>query len=347
MDDADADAVLSLQLQDLDRLLETTADIKDQTKMPDGRVALVTYREELATRLAFIRDRRMGRSIARAVQQDGASLQEARRNENQAIRDRRTASRIGRIRNIAYAAPVIDLTDEADDVVMTGFAALNSVRQQGLGAEPGAAGPTRPRRSQRNAGADSRNRFNSQPAEPEPGLRPEPDRVRLFGVDKRCVSCNEEVPYFSAVYAPCGHDYCKDCAKIIFINSAREEALFPPRCCQQTIPLAAVDVYLTAEFIEHFKEKSVEFQTANRIYCPWPTCSAFIPPSRINGEIAVCEKCEYWVCTMCKGGTHQGRDCPEDRSLKDLVQTAKGAGWQRCYRCSRFVELSHGCNHIT
>lgn len=318
MDDADADAVLSLQLQDLDRLLETTPDIKDQTNMPDGRVALVTYREELATRLAFIRDRRMGRSIARAVHQDGATLQEARRNENQAIRDRRTASLIGRVRNIAYAPPVIDLTDGADDVVMTGFAALNSVPQQGR-AEPG-QGPTGPRRSQRIATADSRNVFNSQPAEEAP------DRVTLLGVHKTCVSCSEEVPYFSAVYAPCGHDYCKDCAKIIFINSAREETLFPPRCCQQTIPLAAVDVYLTAEFIDHFKEKSIEFQTPNRIYCPWPTCSAFIPPSRINGEIAVCEKCEYWVCTMCKGATHQGRDCPEDRSLKDLIQTAQGAG---------------------
>lgn len=339
MDDADADAVLSLQLQDLDRLLETTPDIKDQTNMPDGRVALVTYREELATRLAFIRDRRMGRSIARAVYQDGATLQEAGRNENQAIRDRRKASRIGRFRNIAYAPPVIDLTDGADDVVMSGFAALNSVPQQGR-AEP-EQGPTRPRRSQRVGTADSRNVFNSQPAEAAP------DRATLFGVHKTCVSCSEEVPYFSAVYAPCGHDYCKDCAKIIFINSAREETLFPPRCCQQIIPLAAVDVYLTAEFVEHFKEKSMEFQTLNRIYCPWPTCSAFIPPSRINGEIAVCEKCEYWVCTICKGATHQGRDCLEDRSLKDLIQTAKRAGWQRCYRCSRFVELSHGCNHIT
>lgn len=67
MDDADADAVLSLQLQDLDRLLETTPDIKDQTNMPDGCVAPMTYRDELATRLAFMRDRRVGRSIPRVV----------------------------------------------------------------------------------------------------------------------------------------------------------------------------------------------------------------------------------------------------------------------------------------
>lgn len=67
MDDAGADAVLSLQLQDLDRLLETTQDIKDQTNMPDGCVAPMTYRDELTTRLAFVRDRRIGMSIARAV----------------------------------------------------------------------------------------------------------------------------------------------------------------------------------------------------------------------------------------------------------------------------------------
>lgn len=172
----------------------------------------------------------------------------------------------------------------------------------------------------RTAAAASRNAFNSQPAEPTP------DTLTLFGVHKTCVSCSEEVPYFSGVYAPCGHDYCKECAKIIFINSAQEESPFPPRCCQRTNPLVAVDVYLTTEFIGHFKEKSVEFQIPNRIYCPWPTCSAFIPPSSINREIAVCEKCEYWVCTMCKGARYlSGSGFPRRYSLERFGSDCKGS----------------------
>lgn len=137
------------------------------------------------------------------MHQDGATLQEARRNENQAIRDRRTASRIGRVRNIAYAPPVIDLTDGADDVVMTGFATLNSVPQQGR-AEPG-LGPTGPRRSQRIATADSRNVFNSQPAEAAP------DRVTILGVHKTCVHAAKR----SLIFWPCMRPAAMITARIV------------------------------------------------------------------------------------------------------------------------------------
>ena len=169
----------------------------------------------------------------------------------------------------------------------------------------------------------------------------------VIGIRKRCTSCDKPVAYFAAVYAPCGHDYCKDCIKRLFLMAIRDELAFPPRCCRQFIPLAAAEVFFTAEFTQYFKDKAVEITTPNKTYCAWPTCSAFIPSGNINGETAICPDCGLWVCTICKNRTHQGRDCPEDTALNELLDTAKQAGWQRCYRCKRFVELSLGCNHMT
>lgn len=345
MDDETSDVVLSLQLDDLNRLLDANTEAKDRRDLPDGHLALVTYRDELAMRLGFIRDRRMGRSMARAVLQDDTALRDARAQENGAIRDRLAASHLASVQDIPHPAPLIDLTDGTDDVAMTEFARVNSAMQHPdvMEIDPR---PTRPIRHRGN-----HLRSNASLCPPRSSLVPiaEPaqDKESLFGVGKTCVACSDEVSYTSAVYAPCGHDYCKDCAKQIFVNAARDEALFPPRCCRQPIPLAAVDVFLTPEFIGHFEERAVEFTTPDRIYCAWPTCSAFIPPTSINGEIAVCIKCGYWVCTMCKGHTHQGRDCPEDQGLNNLMETAREAGWQRCHQCRRYVELSLGCNHIT
>ncbi|KAI4133433.1 MAG: hypothetical protein LQ338_000169 [Usnochroma carphineum] len=166
------------------------------------------------------------------------------------------------------------------------------------------------------------------------------------GVKKTCTSCSESVSYFAAVYAPCGHDYCSECTKRLFVMHTNDESLFPPQCCGQTIPLAAVDVFLTAEFVQYFQAKSLEYSTLDRTYCARPSCSAFIPPSTINGDSAMCPECSSWVCALCKQASHAGRECPTDTALDELVAKAKEVGWQRCYKCKQYVELIHGCNHI-
>ena len=336
MDDESAAVVLSLQLEDMNRLLDSSVHIKEHVNISDGHIALVSYRDELAARLRFLQDRRMGRSMARAVLQDERTLRQVRSQENRAIEDRNLACRLGGANPGTGPTPIIDLTDDIPDRILTGLAQ----RYSALPDEPDPMEiDTEPRHTpvQRTRPLRNKSRIESVPALGE----------SVLGVQKTCVSCDERINYFGAVYAPCGHDYCQDCAKQLFLNSMRDESLFPPRCCRQAIPLAAVDVFLTAEFTKHFEEKAVEFSTSDRLYCAWPTCSAFIPPAKINGDIAICPKCEFWVCTMCKGRTHQGRDCPKDAALNALISTAKTEGWQRCIRCKRYIELNLGCNHIT
>ena len=189
MDDETSVAVLTLQLNDMNRLLDAQA--KDQRHVSDGRLAQILYRDELAARLEFIRDRRMGRSIARAVLQDDTVLRETRAQENAAIEDRLAASRIARVEDIPHPAPLIDLTDDSDDVVMTGFASINAAPQHPdlVEIDPTPTRPIRhPPRYRLRSGAVL---FPPRSSTVEPA----PDKESLFGVAKTCVSCNEEVSY--------------------------------------------------------------------------------------------------------------------------------------------------------
>ncbi|KAL8936530.1 MAG: hypothetical protein Q9211_004139 [Gyalolechia sp. 1 TL-2023] len=431
MDEATADLVLSLQLEDLNRLLDSPSTGNSNSIPSDYHLALTAYRDELTGRLSILHDRRMCRSIANAVVVDHGTLATVRKLENDAIRDQAAACRFDeqlngelgeKTRKVATAnrpASFIDLTDNVNDRGMNRLARLNSLqpgfvdlvtgaksqRQRKSNQVPkrGVQGPTPENNSsdsqlqlkngkvkpcgQDQQGAESSSKHKAVDGDDSTNERvtkaskldhvhlssDPPKRIMdadtvldserpgerveqhgsftglgdpILGVKKTCASCNDSVDYFAAVSAPCGHDYCSGCAKRLFTLSTKDESLFPPRCCQQPIPLAAVEVFLTAEFIQQFRKKCVEYTSVDKTYCPWSSCSAFIPPDKINGDIAVCPECSFWVCTMCKGATHQGRDCPKDRALHGVVALAKEKGWQRCYHCKRYVELKHGCNRI-
>ncbi|KAL8843547.1 MAG: hypothetical protein Q9170_000051 [Blastenia crenularia] len=357
MDEATAETILSLQLNDLDRLLQSPYDGNTRPKPSDYRVVLGAYRAELTGRLDMLRDRRMGRSIAIAVVTDQNALATVRHQKNAAIRDQVNACDLDRelnqdrgeeVRNNAIVrrpAAFVDPTDGVKEPVIDRFTRINALRPdvidlttsvnpqresasttnwgaQARAGEHDTSGPhcqsskgnIPPKRKGDGADDDTSGRM-SKALKQDHSLASSDPRKRILdevfgndsdlpnkrfryhgiftgledpvtGVKKACVSCNESVHYFAAVYAPCGHDYCSECAKRLFTMSMKDESLFPPRCCRQPIPLAAVDVFFTAEFIQYFHEKGVEYTTVNKVYCAWPTCSAFIPPNEINSDIA-------------------------------------------------------------
>ncbi len=85
---------------------------------------------------------------------------------------------------------------------------------------------------------------------------------------------------------PCGHAYCVECLKQLFMSSMQDETLMPPRCCRKEIPIDLVQ--LTLKEIEDFNAKRLEYLTSNRLYCSQPTCSAFIPPELIINNVGTC-----------------------------------------------------------
>ncbi|KAL1999543.1 hypothetical protein VTN02DRAFT_4367 [Thermoascus thermophilus] len=74
----------------------------------------------------------------------------------------------------------------------------------------------------------------------------------------------------------CHVQCCGKCIRKLFLDACKNESDMPPRCCEP-IPLALGRKVLSAEEVTFFKEKYDEWSTSNRVYCPVPTCSAFIP----------------------------------------------------------------------
>ncbi|KAF8858471.1 ariadne RING finger [Acephala macrosclerotiorum] len=161
-----------------------------------------------------------------------------------------------------------------------------------------------------------------------------------------CVACGDAFQLSGLVRCPCGDLYCPECLKSLFVRATTDEALFPPRCCRQTIPLSAIESELSDESLSNFNSAAIEFSTTNRTYCVRTDCGKFIPPDHIHSSRAVCLHCRAETCAHCKGALHSG-DCPKDQALQALLTLAEEERWRRCFGCNAMVELNTGCNHIT
>jgi len=112
-----------------------------------------------------------------------------------------------------------------------------------------------------------------------------------------------------------------------------------------------VDKLFDVNFKKTWNRKFQEYSTKNRIYCPARRCGEWIKPGNIHKEdgrkYGKCSRCKTKVCCICNGKWHGNKDCPKDEETNRLLETAKQAGWQRCYNCRAMVELKEGCNHMT
>ncbi|TLD12387.1 uncharacterized protein PgNI_02749 [Pyricularia grisea] len=165
---------------------------------------------------------------------------------------------------------------------------------------------------------------------------------------RNCTGCGEDFDFINVARCPCSHEYCRECLGSLFEASIVDESLYPPRCCQQRIPLDQNRIFLTPDLVGRFKAKEMELETSNKVYCHAPECSTFVPPRFVNEvkNTAVCVKCKKRTCTICKGAAHAG-DCPQDHGIQQVLELAAQEGWQRCYNCFRVVELGTGCYHMS
>jgi hypothetical protein len=173
-------------------------------------------------------------------------------------------------------------------------------------------------------------------------------------------------------------DFCGECLKNWFLDACKNESKMPPKCCS-IIPLSAVTKLLNSLQIELYKAKYEEWATPDRIYCPVPTCSAFIPQrlyikirqgpstprntSRITDTSnqlqnlqqalpkkdikphVACPTCGISVCTKCRSLSHIGT-CPESDIDPVLEEQLKKWKIKRCPKCRTGVRRMYGCSHI-
>ena len=320
MDDFSASLILSLQIADIDAILRGSKGKNPEGRPLDAEIAMAAYREELSKNQTIIEDRRMGRSISEAVGRDGAIISTTREEEQVAIRDHELACRLGGIERPKLLMPKDLRETDVDDDFVNYLATLNVSAMEPYDEHESTG-----------EGSSSTASFRT---------------VSESGSTKQCVACLEYTPKHDTMVVPCTHTYCRHCVSTLFAAAITDESLFPPRCCRHAITVDSVQAFLDADLVTDFKAKAVELRTPNRTYCSRPTCSAFITPDRIFGELGVCLDCGQTTCTTCKTASHEG-DCPNDTALQSLLDTATANGWQRCYDCRRLVELVVGCNHMT
>ncbi|EMD34832.1 hypothetical protein CERSUDRAFT_24434, partial [Gelatoporia subvermispora B] len=171
-----------------------------------------------------------------------------------------------------------------------------------------------------------------------------------------CIICMDAIIGVD-ITTPCRHHYDKGCMLDLFESATKDESLFPPRCCRQTIPLCLVQAHMSADLLKLFREKSEEFGTLKRVYCADPACSRFLGPQQESTSWSLrspatkacpAAGCTTNTCLGCKnkvsGPLHRCAENAQDAQVLGLGHTE---GWARCPGCANMIELSLGCYHMT
>lgn len=333
IDDESAELILQLQLADLEELRDNTPGKQRAGESQDVDVAANVLEENMRSLQVLLADKRMTKSIARAVERDGALIVETVSEEATAHGDHELARRMGgRHERFPQTASNPVKTDLHDDILAK-LAATYISEDLGL-----------------RLGKEHRlpESYDEEDDNMPEGSAWAARRSNQAGqVSRRCVACHEHKKFFDVIAAPCQHEYCRTCLQELFEASLSDESLFPPRCCRRDISPQSVEIFLTGALKERFQQKLIEYNTRDRTYCHQPACSAFISGQNVEDEVAKCSVCSSHTCTICKAASHDGRDCPNDTTLQQMLDLAESQGWRRCYSCGRMVELDTGCNHMT
>ncbi|KAF4637071.1 hypothetical protein G7Y89_g1025 [Cudoniella acicularis] len=329
MDDETAALIFEIQLADsieLGKMCDRKGKGREGDPT-DSQLAFQIYTEDLKRNATIVADKKMTKSIARACQTDGEVLITALSQEQTAIGDREVACRLGGVVKPTPAVELWTVTSEFLEEEMLGkMKALYVEAPTGnadLDIETGALVPY----------------AKNDEAESSKWAAARTSKTKLSY--KLCEACQEDIRFYDVARAPCGHEYCRNCLQDLFRASLTDDCLFPPRCCRQPIITCTVRIFLTAELVQKYEEKKIEYDTPDRTYCSNPSCSVFIRAQRIAEDRATCSVCSRVTCTICKGVAHEG-DCPADVALQQVLATATENGWQRCYGCKRLVELNFG-----
>jgi hypothetical protein len=321
-------AALSLQLEELGLFHACGKGKHPIDRPPDFAIAFSSFQAELEKYKTFLGDRKLAQSMGTAVHTDEAIIGDLTAQEIQCRADHLFVLQLSNDDPEIEAPPRSRCTQAKENVedwmsTVTGTMAAHCVVD-----------------------------FSDDETEAGPSLNyaeRQADTIKKFSMEFHCIACTDRVPRANIVTAQCGHRYCADCMKSLFMRSTKDEGLYPPKCCKQPIPLALVARHMDADDLATFQLATVEFATQHRVYCSNLNCGIFIVPSNIKPGLqrADCSACGTETCTICMNGYHQSRDCPDDPSLRQTRELAESMGWQTCQACKRVVQLRSGCNHMT
>lgn len=121
---------------------------------------------------------------------------------------------------------------------------------------------------------------------PNPGPpipHPSPPQAR------ECTACAEvftskpDDPDLIKPCSVCSVDYCYDCLEALFRSAAYEPGAMLPRCCA-LIQIYTIIARLDQATADAYRAKLAERIVPNKVYCPAPTCSAFIHEKHVPAQ---------------------------------------------------------------
>lgn len=329
MDDESAELILQLTIEDGQQFQSGQKSKGRECDFSDMELAVQLSQEFNESLYSFLQDRKMTRSVAQAVTNDGAILAALHAAEQQADQDRRLATQLSNgVESMSGGSSDSTMSEDLDE---------ETIKE--LGARYISNGPE----FYTGSRVQPPSEHEKMPESSGWAATRPPKAVLDLS---RCVACTDDKLAYDVTRAPCRHEYCRDCLSQLFESAMMDESLFPPRCCKEQIPLdPRMKIFLSPALVDRFVKKMPELESKNRTYCFATSCSVFIPADRIDGDIATCPQCNRTTCITCKAAAHSG-DCPKDTALQQLITTAQDPNWQRCYQCRRMVELETECNHM-
>jgi hypothetical protein len=321
-------AALTFQLEELGLVASSSKGKHPIDQPPDFEVAFASFQVELEAYKTFLGDQKLAQSYGAAVHTDGPIIADLTAQEIQSHEDHRFALQLSNDDPQIEAPPRSGGTRDSaqiEDWMSTVTGAMTGQSVVDFSDDETEAGPSMT--------------FAERQA----------NTIKKLSMEFNCVACTDRHPRSSMVTAKCGHRYCAECMKSLFMRSTKDEGLHPPKCCKQSIPLDLVSRHMDPDELATFELASVEFATQNRVYCSNAACSMFIIPENIDQgqQRANCSNCGTATCSSCKGAYHDGVDCPDDPSIRQTRELAQSLGWQTCQACNRVVQLRSGCNHMT
>jgi len=170
----------------------------------------------------------------------------------------------------------------------------------------------------------------------------------------------------------CSHKFCSNCMKT-YVDGKVQSCQVPIRCpqlrCKYYISTTEYRSFLPLASYESLERTLAEANVvhSDRIYCPFPNCSALLDPreclsarasssSQSDNSCVECPVCQRFICVECGVPWHSSISCEEyqnlpleERDAADITlhRLAQNKRWRRCQQCRRMIELTQGCYHMT
>ncbi|KAI9047423.1 hypothetical protein LZ554_008867 [Drepanopeziza brunnea f. sp. 'monogermtubi'] len=323
----DESFALQLQLEEIEAQRELQSGKWTEGNPPDFSVAFDNFEAELKKTLLLLEDLKFAHSIARAVASDEVAIEESRAEETQSIQDR-------------VFAQSLNGDGNQPSQVTTELPEMSRLGAESVDWDHVLRATEASTLSNRSSGSTVAGPLTDYT------LRQKVFLEHLPQLKVECSVCGEAVHPHATVRLACGDVYCKPCLKSFFLRVAKDESLFPPKCCRHAIDISTIEADFSIEELSAYRSAELEFTSTDRVYCARPECAKFIPMPQRTADRASCEACGAGICMHCKAPAHDG-GCPADEAKQSLIKFADEQGWKPCFGCGEMVFRYEGCDHMT